>query len=83
MVGIGFAGYSAYAMGLVSKSTYPTAFGIVNFLGQIGGAVAPLMVGILLDHYGWSSVFMYMVGTALLCVVLVASVVEPVAEPEL
>lgn len=82
MVGIGFAGYSAYAMGLVSKSTYPTAFGIVNFLGQIGGAVAPLMVGILLDHFGWSSVFMYMVGTALLCVVLVASVVEPVAEPE-
>ena len=82
MVGIGFAGYSAYAMGLVSKSTYPTAFGIVNFLGQIGGAVAPLMVGILLDHFGWSSVFLYMVGTALLCVVLVASVVEPVAEPE-
>lgn len=83
MVGIGFAGYSAYAMGLVSKSTYPTAFGIVNFLGQIGGAVAPLAVGVLLDHYGWSSVFLYMVGTALLCVVLVASVVEPVAEPEL
>lgn len=83
MVGIGFAGYSAYAMGLVSKSTYPTAFGIVNFLGQIGGAVAPLMVGILLDHFGWSSVFLYMVGTALLCVVLVASVVEPVAEPEM
>jgi len=83
MVGIGFAGYSAYAMGLVSKSTYPTAFGIVNFLGQIGGAVAPLMVGVLLDHYGWSSVFLYMVGTALLCVVLVASVVEPVAEPEI
>lgn len=83
MVGIGFAGYSAYAMGLVSKSTYPTAFGIVNFLGQIGGAVAPLAVGVLLDHYGWSSVFLYMVGTALLCVILVASVVEPVAEPEL
>lgn len=82
MVGIGFAGYSAYAMGLVSKSTYPTAFGIVNFLGQIGGAVAPLAVGVLLDHYGWSSVFLYMVGTALLCVILVASVVEPVAEPE-
>ncbi|MEV4783361.1 MFS transporter [Burkholderia sp. LMU1-1-1.1] len=83
MVGIGFAGYSAYAMGLVTKSAYPTAFGIVNFLGQIGGAIAPLTVGILLDHYGWGSVFLYMVGTALLCVVLVASVVEPVAEPEL
>lgn len=83
MLGIGFAGYSAYAMGLATKATYPTAFGIVNFLGQIGGAIAPLSVGILLDHYGWSSVFFYMVGTALLCVVLVSSVVEPVAEAEL
>lgn len=82
MLGIGFAGYSAYAMGLATKATYPTAFGIVNFLGQIGGAVAPLAVGMLLDHYGWSSVFLYMVGTALLCVVLVLSVVEPVAEPD-
>lgn len=82
MLGIGFAGYSAYAMGLATKSTYPTAFGIVNFLGQIGGAVAPLSVGILLDHYGWNSVFLYMVGTALLCVVLVSSVIEPVAAPE-
>jgi sugar phosphate permease len=81
MLGIGFAGYSAYPMGLATKATYPTAFGIVNFLGQIGGAVAPLAVGILLDHYGWSSVFLYMVGTALLCCVLVLSVVEPVAEP--
>ncbi|WP_373925168.1 hypothetical protein [Duganella sp. sic0402] len=41
MLGIGFAGYSPYPMGLASKSTYPTAFGIVNFLGQIGGATAP------------------------------------------
>lgn len=81
MLGIGFAGYSAYPMGLASKSTYPTAFGIVNFLGQIGGATAPLAVGILLDHYGWNSVFLYMVGTALLCAVIVFSVIEPVAEP--
>lgn len=80
MLGIGFAGYSAYPMGLAAKSTYPTAFGIVNFLGQIGGAVAPLAAGILLDHFGWSSVFMYMVGTALLCLLVVLSVVEPVAQ---
>jgi sugar phosphate permease len=80
MLGIGFAGYSAYPMGLATKSTYPAAFGIVNFLGQIGGACAPLAVGILLDKYNWSSVFLYMVGTALLCLILVASVVEPMAD---
>jgi sugar phosphate permease len=82
MLGIGFAGYSAYPMGLATKSTYPAAFGIVNTLGQIGGACAPLVVGILLDKYDWSSVFMYMVGTASLCLVLVLSVVEPVAEAQ-
>ncbi|HEY2608856.1 MAG TPA: MFS transporter [Paraburkholderia sp.] len=78
MLGIGFAGYSAYPMGLATKSTYPTAFGIVNCLGQIGGACAPLAVGILLDRYSWTSVFMYMVGTALLCLLLLTSVVEPI-----
>lgn len=78
MLGIGFAGYSAYPMGLATKSTYPTAFGIVNSLGQIGGACAPLAVGMLLDRYDWSSVFLYMVGTSLLCLVLLLSVVEPI-----
>lgn len=79
MLGIGFAGYSAYPMGLATKSTYPTAFGIVNCLGQIGGACAPLAVGILLDRYSWTSVFLYMVGTSLLCLVLLLTVVEPIA----
>lgn len=78
MLGIGFAGYSAYPMGLATKSTYPTAFGIVNSLGQIGGACAPLAVGMLLDRYDWTSVFLYMVGTSLLCLVLLLSVVEPI-----
>ncbi|SAL65404.1 transporter [Caballeronia peredens] len=78
MLGIGFAGYSAYPMGLATKATYPTAFGIVNSVGQIGGACAPLAVGFLLDSYSWTAVFLYMVGTALLCFVLLVSVVEPV-----
>ncbi|MDR5735712.1 MFS transporter [Caballeronia sp. LZ025] len=79
MLGIGFAGYSAYPMGLATKATYPTAFGIVNSLGQIGGACAPLAVGLLLDRYSWTSVFLYMFGTSLLCLLLLLSIVEPVA----
>ncbi|KND59884.1 D-glucarate permease [Candidatus Burkholderia verschuerenii] len=80
MLGIGFAGYSAYPMGLATKATYPTAFGIVNSVGQIGGACAPLAVGFLLDSYSWTSVFIYMLGTSLLCLVLLISVVEPIAQ---
>ncbi|SAK78964.1 transporter [Caballeronia hypogeia] len=80
MLGVGFAGYSAYPMGLATKATYPTAFGIVNSVGQIGGACAPLAVGLLLDNYSWTAVFLYMVGTATLCLLLLLSVVEPIAE---
>jgi MFS transporter, ACS family, glucarate transporter len=81
MLGIGFAGYSAYPMGLATKATYPTAFGIVNSLGQIGGACAPLAVGLLLDRFSWTSVFMYMLSTSLLCLILLISIVEPIAQP--
>jgi MFS transporter, ACS family, glucarate transporter len=80
MLGIGFAGYSAYPMGLATKATYPTAFGIVNSVGQIGGACAPLAVGLLLDSYSWTAVFLYMVGTSTLCLLLLLSVVEPIAK---
>jgi sugar phosphate permease len=77
MMGVGYAGYSAYSMGLATQSTYPAAFGIVNSVGQLGGACAPLAVGVLLDSFNWTSVFLYMVATSVLCVALLLSVVEP------
>ncbi|WP_378951527.1 MFS transporter [Pelosinus sp. sgz500959] len=82
MVGIGFAGYSVYPMGLASKSTYPVAFGIVNTVGQIGGACAPLVVGMLLDAYSWNSVFFYMAGSGILCLAILATIDEPIIEAE-
>ncbi|WP_378951558.1 MFS transporter [Pelosinus sp. sgz500959] len=82
MVGIGFAGYSVYPMGLASKATYPVAFGIVNSVGQIGGACAPLFVGMLLDAYSWNSVFFYMAGSGLLCLGALATVDEPRVDQE-
>ncbi len=80
MLDIGLAGYSAYPMGLATKATYPTAFSIVNSVGQMGGACAPLAVGFLLDSYSWTSVFVYMLGTSLLCLLLLISIVEPIAQ---
>lgn len=80
MVGIGFAGYTVYPMGLANKATYPVAFGIVNSVGQIGGACAPLVAGILLDSYSWTSVFIYMGSSALLCMLILFSLIEPVVE---
>lgn len=50
---------------------------VVMMLLLIDRACAPLAVGILLDRYSWTSVFLYMVGTALLWLLLLVSVVEP------
>ena len=82
MVGIGYAGYSVYPMGLASKETYPVAFGIVNSVGQIGGACAPLIVGMLLDAYSWNSVFFYLADSGILCLTVLATIDEPIVEVE-
>jgi sugar phosphate permease len=81
-VSAGFGGYTVYPMGLASKAVYPVSFGIVNSVGQIGGACAPLFAGMLLDAYSWNSVFIYMGCSALLCLLVLVTIVEPVIETE-
>lgn len=77
LIGIGYAGYTVYPMGLVSKESYPLAFGIVNTGGQLGGALTPLIVGIILDKYSWDSVFIFLAVSSLLCFLLLSTIVEP------
>jgi sugar phosphate permease len=80
LLSIGFSAYMAYAMGLASKRTYPVANSVVNMGGQIGGACAPLIAGVMLDHYGWDSVFAVMaIGSAMTFLVLL-TIKEPLAE---
>lgn len=80
LIGLGYAGYTVYPMGLVSKDAYPLAFGIVNTGGQLGGALTPLIVGIILDKYSWNSVFLYLAISSLLCFLLLSVMVEPLAK---
>lgn len=80
LLGLGYAGYTVYPMGLASKEIYPLAFGIVNTGGQLGGAITPLLVGIILDKYSWNSVFLYLALSSLLCFMLLSTIVEPVLE---
>jgi len=81
-VSAGFGGYAVYPMGLASKSSYPVSFGIINSVGQVGGACAPLFAGMLLDAYSWSAVFTYMGCSALVCLLILFTIVEPVIEAE-
>ena len=78
LLGFGYAGFSVYPMGLTTKDAYPVAFGIVNTGGQLGGAVAPLIVGIILDAYSWTAVFMYLALSSVLCFTVLASIDEPI-----
>ena len=85
LLSMGFSAYMAYPMALAAKDTLPIASSVVNMGGQIGGAVAPLAVGVLLDSYGWDYVFLFMAVGSLISFALVATIDEPVvgsaAEP--
>lgn len=82
LLGLGYAGYTVYPMGLASKEVYPLAFGIVNTGGQLGGAITPLIVGMILDTYSWNSVFLYLALSSVLCFIILATIVEPVISAE-
>jgi len=77
MLSFGFSAYMAYPMALVDKPSYPIAGALVNTGGQIGGACAPLAVGLLLDNYGWDYVFAFMAIGSLISFIAVASIEEP------
>ena len=78
LIGFGFSGYTVYPMGLASKETYPLAFAIVNTGGQLGGACAPLIVGMILDAYSWNAVFIYLAISSVIAFTLVTTIDEPI-----
>jgi sugar phosphate permease len=81
LLSLGYSAFPAYPMGRVTKEMYPVAFGIVSTGGQIGGAAAPLIVGMILDRFNWDMVFAVLAAGLLVCFLLVSTVVEPVNDP--
>ena len=80
LLGFGYAGFTVYPMGLTTKDAYPVAFSLVNTGGQLGGACAPLIVGIILDAYSWNAVFIYLALSSVLCFAVLATIDEPVGD---
>ncbi|MDR3577200.1 MAG: MFS transporter [Anaerolineaceae bacterium] len=80
LLSLGYSAFAVYPMGVTSKETYPIAFGIVNTGGQLGGAVAPLIVGMILDAYNWDSVFLFLALSSVLCFVVLATIDEPIVD---
>lgn len=81
LLALGYSMYMAYPMGRTNKETYPVAFSIVNMGGQLGGAFAPLIVGMILDSFNWTAVWTALAIGSFICLALVASVIEPVEDP--
>lgn len=81
LLALGYSAFMAYPMGRVNKESYPVAFSIVNTGGQLGGAGAPLFVGMILDRFNWDAVFLALAIGSFICLAVVATIVEPVEDP--
>lgn len=82
LISIGYSSYMVYPMGLATKKTFPIASSIVNMGGQLGGAAAPFLVGLLLDSYGWSQVFLFMAIGSFASFLVLLTIAEPVPVSE-
>jgi sugar phosphate permease len=49
--------------------------------GQLGGAAAPLIAGMLLDKYSWDAVWLFWAISCLLCLMVLVTIREPVDDP--
>ncbi len=77
LLNIGYSSFSVYSMGLTTRTTYPVAASLVNSAGQAGGAMAPLITGLLLDAYSWTAVFLFLGVCSLGALIFVLMIAEP------
>ncbi|MGK3142260.1 MFS transporter [Pantoea sp. C2G6] len=77
---LGFSAYMVYPMALTTKEVFPVAGAVINTGGQLGGALFPLIAGYLLDHYTWGHVFGLMALGSSLCLLVLFTIAEPLAE---
>lgn len=77
LLSIGYSAYMVYPMPFVAKDKFPVANAVVNMGGQLGGAATPFITGLLLDNYGWDSVFTFMASISMLTFVILLTITEP------
>lgn len=69
-VGLTPSGYMTYPIRLASREIYPVGMSVMNSGGNIGGFLAPLVAGMLLDRFdNYTAVFGYFIVCALLAAV--------------
>jgi MFS family permease len=69
-------------MGLANKETFPVAYSLVNTGGSIGPSIFPLVAGVILDHYNWNAVFLFLAACSFFCLLVLCTMHEPLPERE-
>lgn len=77
LLSIGFSAYMVYPMSFIAKDKFPVANALVNMGGQLGGAATPFIGGLILDFYGWNSVFLFMSAISIFTFLVVLTIDEP------
>lgn len=67
---LAFTGIFSFTSQILSKNAYGSSIGIVNFGGQLGGFIGPLLIGWIVQITGsYSSAFLGLVFSALIAVI--------------
>ena len=75
----GFSAFGIYPSAMTTKKAFPVAAALINTGGQIGSAVLPLAVGIILDRADWNAVFLFLSCCSLAGFALLLTIIEPLA----
>lgn len=75
----GFSAFGIYPSAMTTKKASPVAAALINTGGQIGAAVLPLAVGIILDRADWNTVLLFLSCCSLAGFVLLLTAAEPLA----
>lgn len=77
LLNLGYSAFVVYPMGIATKETYPMAYSVVNTGGAVGAALAPLVVGMILDAYQWDMVFLFLASCSMLSLFVITTIIEP------
>jgi sugar phosphate permease len=77
LLNLGYAGFTAYPMGLTTGTTFPVAISVVNTGGNLGGFFSPMIAGALLDAFSYTAVFGFFGLCAILAFIVVLTLDEP------
>ncbi|WP_392561097.1 MFS transporter [Orbus sturtevantii] len=77
LLNIGYSNYLAYPMNVANKDRFPFACAIVSMIGQLGGTAAPFITGVILDHWGWDMIFIFLGTISILTFFILFTMAEP------